>query len=305
MTTAVTLTTGEIRLPATGLDWAWGTPPEKSLHDAGITFCCRYLSSADPSKCITAAEAARHLAAGRAIVLVYEDGARSMLRGRSGGITDATAAEAQARAAGLGGGIIYFAADWDVTPAQQALVHGYLDGAASVIGRAATGIYGGYWPVSRARAAAKAAWYWGTRAWSGSNWESCEWKPHIMQGAGTSVGGVSCDWDTAWAADYGQHPRPGQPPQNWTEALMDALPTLAQGARDTAGQTRFVHRLQALAGGIGRWNALGDVTQVTQDGDFGPATAAAVKAVQGFFGLAQDAVCGPATWAALIAGQRS
>ena len=194
----------------TGIDYAWaqdGQPSDAALHAAGVTFVCRYLSS-DASKRIGAAEASRHLAAGRDIVLVYEDASQAMLRGAAGGAANAQAAAAQASVAGLTGAPVYFAADWDTTPAQQAAINAYLDGAASVIGKARTGIYGGYWPVSRARAAGKAAYCWGTPAWSGSNWGSCGWKPHLMQGSTTTIGGVSCDWDTANAADFGQFKPP-------------------------------------------------------------------------------------------------
>jgi peptidoglycan hydrolase-like protein with peptidoglycan-binding domain len=294
-------------LPAAGIDYAWalpGQPSDAALHAAGVTFVARYLSTVDKSKCITAAEAARHLAAGRGVVLVYEDDAQAMLRGRAGGIADATAADAQARAAGLGGGVIYFAADWDVTPAQQARINDYLSGAASVIGRGNVGCYGGYWVVSRARAAGKAAYFWGTPAWSGGNWDTCGWKPHIMQGVTTTIGGVSCDWDTAWADDYGQHPRPGQPAAGWTETLVNQLPTLAQDAADRPGAVQFVRRMQALVKVVGDVNGLGPASAVAADGAFGAATRRGLVTVQAFFGLAQDGICGPRTWAALVAGQR-
>ena len=142
-----------------------------------------------------------------------------MLRGRAGGISDAQEAETQVRACGLAGIPIYFAADWDATAGQQGQINAYLDGAASVIGRCNVGCYGGFWPLSRARAAGKAAYWWGTVAWSGGNWDSCGWQPHIMQGGLAYVGGVECDWDTANFVDYGQWPRPNPPPA--PERLME------------------------------------------------------------------------------------
>ena len=89
---------------------------------------------------------------------------------------------------------------------------------------------------------------------------------------------------------------------SWQEAVMNALPTLQQGARDVTGQPLTVHRVQVLVAGIGAWNQLGAVTQVTADGAFGPSTAAGVKKVQQFFGLTQDSTVGPATWKALVTG---
>lgn len=194
-----------------GVDYAWGRPTEAQLKAAGATFVARYASTMDLTKTFTHAEVAGHLAAGIAVVVVFEDGAQSILRGHSGGIADALAADGQARAAGMTGVPIYFACDFDATPAQQTLINRYLDGAASVIGKARTGLYGGFWPLSRARSAGKATWFWGTPAWSGDNWATCGWKPHIMQGAQVTIGGVGCDWDYANAADFGQWPRPPAP----------------------------------------------------------------------------------------------
>ena len=85
---------------------------------------------------------------------------------------------------------------------------------------------------------------------------------------------------------------------------MNQLPTLQQGDRDQPGAVRFVHRMQIDVAGIGRWNSLGPVTAVKDDGVFGATTTAGVKAVQKFFGLADDGVVGPRTWGALVAGQR-
>jgi hypothetical protein len=260
---------------ATGLDWAWGRPSEASLDAAGITFACRYLSRSDSSKCITGAEAAWHLHAGRDVVLVYEDQAGAVRRGYAGGVTDAKAADAQARAAGLAGCPLYFACDYDAPASDQPLVNAYLDGAASVIGRARTGLYGGYWPLSRARAAGRARYFWGTRAWSGGNWASAGWKPHIMQGPGVTIGGVSCDWDTANYGDFGQY-----------QGGNVADPVLRQG--DSGPAVAVMQRRLDL------WGA-----GLLADGVFGPGTLTALEAFQRARGLTADGICGAATWAEL------
>jgi peptidoglycan hydrolase-like protein with peptidoglycan-binding domain len=97
----------------------------------------------------------------------------------------------------------------------------------------------------------------------------------------------------------------GQPPPTvpaWEVAIMNALPVLAQGASDQPGQVFFVRRAQALTGVIGDVNQLGPAMNLAVDGIFGPATTAAVKAVQAAFGITQDGIVGPQTWGVLVTG---
>lgn len=280
----------------TGVDYAWGQPSDAALNAAGVRFVCRYLcSDRYASKRITREEADRHKRAGRGIVLVWEDTASRMLAGEQGGIADARQADAQCTRFGLPGCPVYLAADWDATPGQQFLINAYLDGAASVIGHARTGLYGGFWVCSRARQAGKAKYFWGTRAWSGINWDACGWKPSIMQGITTTIGGVSCDWDTAHYPDYGQW-RGGQAPPEpgWTETIVNNLPTLAQGA----GLTKPNEDVRTLQGLL---NARHQPVKV--DGAFGPATSTAVirfQSAAGFIGRDIDSIVGPRTWGKLL-----
>ncbi|WP_420843118.1 peptidoglycan-binding domain-containing protein [Cryptosporangium phraense] len=67
-----------------------------------------------------------------------------------------------------------------------------------------------------------------------------------------------------------------------------AEPTLRQGSSGTA-----VRQLQCELN-----NSLW-YTQVTVDGSFGPATAAAVRTLQSCTGLAVDGIVGPQTWSTL------
>jgi lysozyme len=87
---------------------------------------------------------------------------------------------------------------------------------------------------------------------------------------------------------------------NWTEQMMANLPTLQEGDQDRPGSSFEVRRAQVLTAGVGRWNGLGAVTAIADDGVFGAGTKAAVMAVQKHYGLAQDGVVGPTTWRALI-----
>ena len=84
--------------------------------------------------------------------------------------------------------------------------------------------------------------------------------------------------------------------------MMNVLPTLQQGAQDQPGQVFFVTRVQALAGVIGNVNSLPAASNLADDGVFGSATTAAVKAVQQLFGITRDGIVGPQTWSVLVTG---
>ena len=102
-----------------------------------------------------------------------------------------------------------------------------------------------------------------------------------------------------------QAPAPGPSPSPvpaWQEALMNALPALQQGSQDHPGAVQFVRRVQALVACIGAANGFGPVTELKQDGDFGPTTEAGVKRIQEFFSLTQDGTVGPQTWTVLVGG---
>jgi hypothetical protein len=206
-----------------GLDYAWTHPPAAALKAAGFTFAARYLSH-DPSKNLSFAEAGLLRREGLDVVVVWESGAQDARRGRDGGIQDAVNAREQANSCGLTAVPVYFAVDYDAPPGDQDAINAYLDGAASVIGRDRVGVYGGYWPLSRARAAGKATYFWGTVAWSGRNWDPAvnphTFVPDIMQGAQVKIAGVLVDTDESHGrehtsrehvtreGDFGQWPRP-------------------------------------------------------------------------------------------------
>lgn len=194
-----------------GLDYAFSPhPPVTAVKAAGCSFVCRYISpiavNDTNGKNLLAGELAALLTAGLSVVMVFESTSGRMKTGQGNGVADAVDADAVVKALGMAGVPIYFACDFDATPADQTAINAYLDGVASVIGRARTGIYGGYYPVSRALDAGKATYAWQTYAWSGGQWDT---RAQIRQTKnGVSVGGASCDLDVATAADFGQFPRP-------------------------------------------------------------------------------------------------
>lgn len=200
-----------------GLDYAGGRPGGAAIRAAGYDFVVRYLSDGGPSlpgKLLTPAEANDLRRHGISIVSNWETTANRMLDGFDAGVVDARRALNQVLA--CGGRLdrpIYFSADFDATPAQQAPIDAFLRGAATVIGAGNVGIYGGYWPVSRALDNGTARWAWQTDAWSGSNVER---RRQLRQRAQQIVvGGVVCDVNEAYPPDFGQwdfSPDPNQPP---------------------------------------------------------------------------------------------
>src|SRR5438067_13461465 len=100
-----------------GVDYPWSHPAPAALRAAGIGFAMRYLST-DASKNLTRSEADALAAEGIWVGVVWETTATRMLSGYAGGAADAATALRQANACGMPPGRpIYFAADFDVTPA--------------------------------------------------------------------------------------------------------------------------------------------------------------------------------------------
>jgi hypothetical protein len=224
-----------------GLDYAGGRPMPQAILGAGFRFVVRYLSDGGPGlpgKLLTPDEADRLRAAGVEIVSNWETTSDRMLDGYAAGVYDATLARAQVLACGgREDRPIYFSADFDALPQQQDAITAYLQGAASVIGAANVGIYGGYWPVSRALDVGVAHWAWQTDAWSGTNTED---RAQLHQRAQqTVVDGVQCDINEARAADYGQWSAgieltSEEDPMSEIDNISDIREQLCgQGARDS------------------------------------------------------------------------
>ena len=188
-----------------GLDYSFARPGGAAIKAAGYEFVCRYLASS-AGKAITKAEALDLQANGLALVLVFEDYANQALNGQAQGVADAQEALAQANALGFPADRpIYFAVDFDATKAQQAPIDAYLQGAASVIGAARVGIYGGFYVVKRCLDNGTAVWAWQTVAWSGGQVDP---RTHIYQNGDSAFAG-GADVDEAKQLDYGQWPEGG------------------------------------------------------------------------------------------------
>lgn len=217
-----------------GVDFAAGRPGAAAIKAAGYDFVVRYLSDGGPNlpgKLLLPEEFRDYLDHGVAVVFMWETTADRMLAGHQGGLDDAMAALhyiATVIKAPPPIRCIYFAADWDATPQQEAQIDSYLEAVASVIHPSATGIYGGFWPLYRA--SSRAAWQEQTVAWSGNNRLSGS---HLFQsGATTTISGVECDIVQALQPDFGQFPPPGgndMPDPVWDRDLPNPFSTDPNG----------------------------------------------------------------------------
>jgi peptidoglycan hydrolase-like protein with peptidoglycan-binding domain len=128
------------------------------------------------------------------------------------------------------------------------------------------------------------------RPWNAWRFWQCSARPSHQD----MYNGTAEDLDT-WICGYTSGapspPVAAQPPASWQEEMMKSLPTLDLGAHD-APDAWMVSRVQALC------TALGAPCPI--DGDFGPETQNAVRAVQQQFGLTRDGIVGPLTWLALV-----
>jgi peptidoglycan hydrolase-like protein with peptidoglycan-binding domain len=272
-----------------GLDWAWGEMSTAALHGVGASFAIRYVSEEGNAKNITLQEATVLSHAGIDVVLVFETTAQRALDGRAAGSADADAARAQAASAGMPQGRpIYFAVDFEATPAQLYAIDEYFQGVADRLGLADVGAYGGYAVIEYLFDHGRIRWGWQTYAWSGGKWDR---RAQLQQFSnGHRVGGVECDYNHALGQDFGQwrvaEPRVTENPHTplvldgvlggetvaamqWTMAITD------DGVFDERTKRALQQRLGVLV-----------------DGQIGEET---VRALQRHLGVAVDGKWGPET----------
>jgi hypothetical protein len=194
-----------------------------------IRFLIRYIGYPGNPKCISHYPGAyqAHVRAGRLVLLVAENATNDPAGGYAGGVAMAERALHDANSIGYPGHLpIFFCADgWladnhiSATTAMK-----YLDGAASVVGKARTGAYGFRDFITAARAGGHASWLWLCGA-SPTNAEVAQGWPHFYQynNAMITIGGEQADLDWAYAgvldklrqgspASPAASPHPGQVP---------------------------------------------------------------------------------------------
>lgn len=86
--------------------------------------------------------------------------------------------------------------------------------------------------------------------------------------------------------------------------MMQSLPTIKQGDADKPGHTPWVRLMQGMIVAHGHAHKIEAAYDLVPDGDFGIKTANALLAIQAFFGLDGDRICGPKTWPALVTGEK-
>ena len=191
-----------------GCDYSFARPTPASLASMGYKFVCRYLSG-DPSggKDITASEQADLEAGGIDIVLNWETTGTDASNGYNAGVSDATAAKAEAESVNQPPNRpIYFSIDFDAQSGDAAAINEYFKGVASVIGVSRTGVYGGYYIVNELFNAGLVTWGWQTYAWSNGAWDSRAQLRQVQNG----VDNGQLDADTGMVVDFGQY-GPGSP----------------------------------------------------------------------------------------------
>lgn len=185
-----------------GVDLSWSRPGGSALKSAGKKFVMRYAWPGG-GKGLTLSELSDYRNHNLAVGIVYESTSGRALAGYAAGVNDAKVAQGQLAALRLPATLpLYFAVDFDATPAQQPAVDAYLNGAASVIGRARTGVYGSYFVCARCRANGTATWLWQTYAWSGGRVLS---GIHVYQYKnGQTINGGSVDFCRSYQPEFGQ-----------------------------------------------------------------------------------------------------
>lgn len=188
-----------------GVDEDWQRLSPAQLLAGGRTFAIGYVSEDTTGKNITAAEVHAYLAAGVAVLLVYEYSTTAIAGGYARGVRDAGIAVAHARALGYPASCaIAFAVDQD-TSSNPSAVDGYCRGFTATVH--ANGwrsmVYGGYSTVRYALDHGIVDLGWQTYAWSGN---PTAWDPRAairqVQNA-VMIAGKQVDLDTAMVDDFG------------------------------------------------------------------------------------------------------
>lgn len=225
------------------IDYSTWKPSIATLQAAGVTAVGRYLGwDCQPGyqcigKNLSRGEAQILLDAGIDIFLSFEYAADAALGGAAQGTKDAQLAAQQLHALGAPHGMtVYWALDFDIRdyapgstdPARKlgpAAAYFHAINAAKLPYK--TGVYGGFYAVSRAMGAGLASMGWQTVAWSGGQWYA---KAVLRQLAKQFMGYSDVDLHLATGDDFGQWPRPAPPAAGPVKVIADGKTTWHQYA---------------------------------------------------------------------------
>lgn len=208
---------------AEGLDYSYQHPDLGCAFRSGYRFVARYIGnprSDNGAKYLDAAELARIRAAGLAVVAVRETSAGFMLT--ESGADHARRSREHCNRLGMAGVPIFYALDVDprgLSAAQVDAVGRFLrDAAAADGGGHNVGLYAAHRAIHQWVGTPYCRWGWQTYAWSAGRISP---KAHLRQyDNGRSLCGGIVDLNEAYAADFGQWPRPTHRPPDTEEDDM-------------------------------------------------------------------------------------
>jgi hypothetical protein len=308
------------------VDYSTARPGMGTLRSAGVTAVGRYIGwdsvpgYSSIGKNMSVGEAAELHAEGIAIFLAFEYNANAAANGTSQGVADGQLALKQLAELGAPPTMtVYFAVDFDIPDYAPSLpdtaayalaklgpVGKYFQAIKGLEHPYEIGVYGGYYAVKRVLDAGLATKGWQTAAWSGGKQDMRSVIMQLVSAAPIAGADVDVRMNLSTQSDYGQWPRPNGPtppagPTYLTPAqmgtIMAALPALSSGMADSKLPAEYIRRLQATL-----LYVYGYTVNLT--GVYDAATVAGVKNIQHRYGLTEDGICGPATWAPIVTGAK-
>ena len=158
------------------------------LRENGVSFVCRYIGPESWGKTITRDEVAIVHDAGLAILLCYETSAARMKGGARAGAEDGYVARQAAEELGCPSGtVIFFAADWDVQPAELASCEAYLRTAGLNSEQFGVGLYGGERVVSAMSERGACYYFWQCCGWTNMFLPAADVRQYAWQGDARSL----------------------------------------------------------------------------------------------------------------------
>jgi len=200
-----------------GADYAYARPGGAALKAAGVVSVGRYVGDPGDGRCLTSDEYADLTAHGISVWLIREATGREMLNGRSEGQTQARIAQNAISRLGLpADSVVYFTADFGVTPSQYGACDDFLRGVNDVfqdVGR--IGVYAGVPYLEHVKGWGGASYWWkpGASSWSGGQSTAL----HLEQLVGAAGGLSGTDANVIYQDNHGQIGAPSASQNQETE----------------------------------------------------------------------------------------